>query len=275
MRVNGINTAIQSMMMLLAPAAAGALYDGLQLRAIFWVDVLTAIIGISLMLALKIERREVPAGAEKTHVFKDMAIGIRYAAGTKWLRQFLGIYVLYSLMFGPVIFLTPLMVARSFGEEPWRLVAHEIVFAVGMTLGGAAAGAFAGKAKNKVILVLMACAAFGAGTLLMGFSPNFWFYLGTMAATGLSVPFVNTGSMTVLQTKIPPDLMGRVFGLVMIVNGMLPLSMAIFGPISDRVRVETLLIITGAAMAAISAAGLLLKDMVRAGREAPVEVQGA
>jgi len=271
MRVNGINQGIQSAMMLAAPAAAGALYDRMQLRAIFWVDVLTAIIGISMLLAIKIERGTQP-NEEQQHVFKEMLAGLRYVGATSWLREFLGVYVLYSLMFAPVMFLTPLMVARSFGDEPWRLVVHEIVFAAGMTAGGVTAGVLADKFKNKVVLVITACAAFGAATLLMGFSPDFWFYLGTMLLAGLSVPFVNTGAMTVLQTKVQPDLMGRVFSLVMIVNaGVLPLSMAIFGPIADSVRVEALLIITGAAMVVISAFSFRLRAMVGAGRPAKIE----
>lgn len=268
MRINGIHTGIQSAMMLIAPAAAGGLYNLMQLRAVFWVDVLTAAIGIALLLTLHIEH-ETPQSEDTPHVFRDMLEGIRYMAGTKWLRQFMGIYAAYMLMFGPVCFLTPLMVARSFGDESWRLVAHEIVFAAGMTAGGLAAGIFADKIKNRSLLVLAACGAFGAQTLVMGFSPNFWFYLVVMLLMGLVVPFINTGAMTVLQTRVEPEKMGRVFGLVSIISsGIMPLSMAVFGPVSDAVSVETLLIITGVLMTAISLFGLRLREMVAAGRAA-------
>jgi len=271
MRVNGINAGIQSAMMLLAPVAAGALYDSMQLRAIFWVDVVTAAIGISMLLALNIERRD-PAPEGTQHVFKEMLGGLRYVGKTQWLRQFLGVYMIYCLMIAPVFFLTPLMVARSFGDEPWRLVVHEIVFAAGMTAGGVTASVFADKFKNKIILVVTACAAFGVATFVMGFSPGFVFYLGTMLLAGLAMPFVNTGGMTVLQTKVQPDFMGRVFGLVMIAqSGVMPLSMAIFGPIADAVRVETLLVITGAAMVAISMCSFRLKAMVAAGKSVEIE----
>ncbi len=36
----------------------------------------------------------------------------------------------------PVAFLTPLLVARSFGEEVWRLTANEVTFFAGSILGG-------------------------------------------------------------------------------------------------------------------------------------------
>jgi len=267
MRVNGIHSGIQSAMMLIAPLAAGSLYELMRLRAIFWVDVITAVIGISLMLTLRIERKEPPAAEQ--HVFREMLDGMRYVAGTKWLRQFLIIYAAYVLMFGPVMFLTPLMVARSFGDESWRLMAHEIAFSAGAIVGGVISSVFADKFKNKVILVLMGCLVFGLGTGIMGFSKGFWFYLGVMALLGLTMPFVNTGSMTVLQIRVEPEKMGRVFGMATIISsGLMPLSMAVFGPVSDRASVELLLVITGVLMAGISLFGLRLRDMVAVGKPA-------
>ena len=35
-----------------------------------------------------------------------------------------------------------------------------------------------------------------------------------------SVPFFNTTSMTLMQMKIPPELMGRVFGAVTMFSGL-------------------------------------------------------
>jgi DHA3 family macrolide efflux protein-like MFS transporter len=265
------------------------------LKTIFWVDVLTAAVGISLLLMIKAvyndkSRASAPENAlppkgetdieptapaaetqstlpAERHVIKEMLSGIRYVLYTKWLMQFFGFYLIYSLMFGPVMFLTPLMVARSFGDDAWRLVAHEIVFAVGMTAGGLTVGALANKFKNKVFMVMAACVAFGVTTLVMGFSFNFWFYLGVMLVMGATVPFVNTGSMTVLQLRVQPELMGRVFSLVSIVgSGTMPLSMAIFGPISDAVSVESLLIFTGALMILIALAAFRAKEMMAAGK---------
>ncbi len=241
----------------------------MKLRVIFWVDVLTAAIGISLLLALRTER-EVSADLqdeERPHVLKDMLGGIHYVIKTAWLRQFLGIYAAFALMFGPVVFLTPLMGARSFGEESWRLVAHEIAFAVGAIAGGVISSIFADKFKNKVILVVISCGAFGAATLVMGFSEGFIFYLGVMTLLGLTMPFFNTGSMTVMQTHVQPEIMGRIFGLVSIISsGVMPLSMAIFGPLSDLLSVETLLILTGALMVIISLFALRLREMVAIGQ---------
>ena len=54
MRVNGINGTIQSAMMLVAPAAAAAVYASMSIVAVFYIDVVTAILGIGLLLLVKV-----------------------------------------------------------------------------------------------------------------------------------------------------------------------------------------------------------------------------
>ncbi len=260
MRVNGLNASIQGMMMLVAPALAGLLLEVMGLALVFWVDVLTAVIGISLLLLIKRQRPEVERKDE--HIFVDMARGFRYVVGTRWLRLFMGLYVLLSLMLGPVIFLTPLMVARSFGDEEWRLVVHEIVFAAGFMLGGLLVGVVSQRVKNKTHLLGVACFLFGATVVVMGFSMNFIFYLAIMLPMGLAVPAINSSAMTIMQTHVAPDMLGRVFGLNSIVSASaMPLSMLIFGPISDSTPVERLLLITGAAVVLVAVAMLHSKQM--------------
>lgn len=60
------------------------------------------------------------------------------------------------------------------------------------------------------------------------------------------MPIFNTPSMVLLQEKIEGDLLGRVFGVLgMISTSMMPLGMLVFGPISDIIKIEWLLIGTG------------------------------
>jgi DHA3 family macrolide efflux protein-like MFS transporter len=56
MRVNGINATIQSAMMLVAPAAAAAVYASMSIIAVFFIDVVTAVFGIALLSLLAVPR---------------------------------------------------------------------------------------------------------------------------------------------------------------------------------------------------------------------------
>jgi len=67
-----------------------------------------------------------------------------------------------------------------------------------------------------------------------------------MGVTGLALPIFNTPSTVLLQEKVEEDFLGRVFGVLgMISTSMMPLGMLLFGPLSDAIRIEWLLLGTG------------------------------
>ncbi len=275
MRVNGINASVQGVLFLLSPAVAGALYKYISFTSVFWVDVVTAVIGIGVLM-LVVAPPRVLAPVEPGHMMADMKSGLRYIAHTKWLWQMILFYLFVAMMFGPVVFLTPLMVARSFGTDPQLLVIHEMVFSVGSILGGVLVSVWGGF-KNKTHTLIAACAFFGLTTFVMGFSQTFVFYLIIMFLMGISMPFEGSVANTILQTRTAPEMMGRVFGINSIIgSAAMPLSMVFFGPLADVTSVEILLIITGAAITAICLLSLRAKEMVQAGEPLPPggEAQG-
>lgn len=272
MRVNGINSTIQSVMFLLSPAVAGWLYGGLGITPVFLVDVITAVVGIGVFLRVSAPPREL-SQIQPGPLLGDMKSGFRYMTRTPWLWQMMLYYLLVGLMLSPSVILTPLMVARSFGPEPWRLVTHEVVFSVGSILGGVAVSLWGGF-RNKTLTLIAASSFFGLVTVLMGFSRDFLFYLITMFPLGLVVPFIHTASTTVMQTRTDPEMIGRVFGVSGIIgSAAMPLSMVWYGPLADRISVELLLIITGVGMVLIGLLALKGRAMREAGEPLPQEVQ--
>ena len=80
----------------------------------------------------------------------------------------------------------------------------------------------------------------------MGFTVNFFFFLVLMFLVGLFVPVFSTAITTLLQERVPIDMLGRVFSLVgIVVTGAFPFGMLVFGPLADIWGVEPLLIATG------------------------------
>jgi DHA3 family macrolide efflux protein-like MFS transporter len=246
-RFNGIQSAVQSLTMFASPMTAGALLTFLPIERIFFIDVVTAVIGISIVFffvkAPALDRA--PAGKGPGAYFGELKEGLRYVAGHAWLKILFCYTAFFGVCMTPAAMLTPLQVARSFGSDVWRLTAIELLFSLGMTLGGVAISVWGGFA-NKVHTMIMACFAFGVTTFLFGIVPNFWAYLAVMLLCGMTVPVFNTPSTALMQTKIEPQVMGRVFSILMMINSLaLPLGMALFGPLSDMVRIEYLLITTG------------------------------
>ncbi len=86
--------------------------------------------------------------------------------------------------------------------------------------------------------------------ITLGLTPNFWLYLAFMAAIGISMPLFNTPFTVLLQQRVDESYLGRVFGVfTMISTSVMPLAMMVFGPLADTIRIEWLLLSTGALMA--------------------------
>jgi len=244
MRVNGINGSIQSGMALLAPAAAGAIYATADLVAIFFIDVVTAVIGVGLIATIAVPT--IRRGSEvATGYFTDLVEGVRYIAHHAFVRWLLLLFGIVFLLTVAPSYLTPLMVARTFGDEVWKLTVLEISFSVGMVLGGVVIAIWGGT-RNKITMIVVSSVLFGVLSIALGLSTNLWVFFGFMFLVGLAVPFFSTPSMTLLQETVEPERQGRVFGFVGIVMAVaMPLGMIVFGPLADQFSVELLLVIAG------------------------------
>ncbi|MBO3095638.1 MFS transporter [Cellulomonas dongxiuzhuiae] len=269
MRVNGINGTIQSAMMLVAPALAAGMYAWASIEAIFFVDVVTALIGIGLLLLVpvpRLQRADQQAGVRG--YLADLTDGVRYVARTPFVRWILAMWGLVFVLIVAPSFLTPLMVVRSFGDEVWKLTVNELAFSIGMTLGGVVV-AWWGGLRNRVHMVVITTALFAVLNVGLGLSTNMWVFFGFMFLIGLGVPFFSTPTMTVLQEKVEPERLGRVFGFVGIVMAVaMPVGMAVFGPLADRYSVESLLVAAGVALMVVVVAGVALPSGRRAMAEA-------
>lgn len=262
MRVNGINGTIQSAMMLLAPAAAAAVYASMSIVAVFYIDVVTAVIGIGLLLLVTVPR--LVRTQEKVGYFDDLVGGVRYVVTHTFVRWILVLYAVVFVLIVAPSFLTPLMIVRTFGEEVWKLTVNELAFSIGMVIGGAAIAAWAGK-WNRVGMILGSTLVFGGISIGLGLSTNIWVFFAFMFLLGLSVPAFSTPSFTVLQETVEPEMQGRVFGFVGIVMALsMPFGMAVFGPLADQFSVESLLVWAGVALLLVVALALAVPGGRRA-----------
>lgn len=265
--INGLTQTIQAGMMLVGPPVAAVLYATLPLAAILSIDVVTAAIGIGL-LALVPVSKVARAQAAQDGYFGDLAAGFRYVVRHPLIRWLLGLYAVVMVLAAAPSFLTPLMVARSFGEEVWKLTVLELSFSIGMMLAGATIGAW-GKRFSRMTLIVGASIAFGALSIGMGLSTNLWVFYAFMFGVGVAVPAFSTPSMTVLQEAVEPERQGRVFGFFGIVSATaMPVGMAVFGPLADVRSVEFVLVASGLATFAVAAVALALPSGRRAMRAA-------
>lgn len=251
MRYNGLNACMQSLVQFAAPAAAGLLFAAASLRSALLVDVLTAAVGISLFLLVPLPAHPLPR--EQRSVLADMRQGLAYAFTQRFVGRLLLIYGLFVFLSVPAGFLAGLLVRRVYGETYWYLTIVEVIGFAGMAAGGLLMSLWGERTSRNRTLAL-ALAVYGALAALMGLTPPFPLYLALMLGYGIALTTVQTALTTLLQEAAAPALHGRIFGLLSAMYaGFLPLGMAVFGPLADYLPLSSLMIASGAALAAAAA----------------------
>lgn len=272
-RVNGINGSIQSLFMLASPVLGALLLSLVPLGKIFFIDIITAAVAIIVLLtAFQLPEKEKSTKEEvQENYFIELKQGIKYIVKTRFLIEFFGFCMIYFIMMAPAAFLTQVQVVRNYGEDYWHLSAIEVAFSLGMLAGGITITVWGGL-KNKVNTMMLAVVVMGLCTLALGIPMPFPLYVGLMCLFGIAMPLLNTPAMTMLQERVEPQYMGRVFGVMTMINtSMMPLGMVIFGPMADFMAIEVLLITTGFIMVLIALFMTRAKELMKAGH-APARI---
>ena len=244
MRVNGAQQTIQSGMMLFAPAVAAAVYASTGIVAVFFIDVVTAVAGVLLLLLVPVAR--MVRSTEPVSYFGDLLAGVRYVRGNASVRWVMGLVAVVMFMAGAPAHLTPLMITRSFGDEVWMLSVNELFWSVGMVVGGTLMAVFGPKVKRRVRLMVAASVGVGVLVIGLGVSTDFWVF--SVAGLVICILFQTllVPAATVLQEQVEDSMRGRVFGFYGIVMSVsMPVSMIVFGPLADRFAVESVMVLAG------------------------------
>ena len=247
-RINGIFGSINAVMSLIAPAVSGIILTLMSIEATFFIDVFTAIIGISLMLSLKVRLHERALQSLVSSHWQDFKAGLTYVRKHQIVMSLLIFFGFFMFFVSPAALLSPLLVARTYGSDVWRLTASEMAFSAGMVIGGLAVAAWSG--FNKRYLTISLCSVgFGIFTVGLGIASYFWLFLVLVFLMGILLPYFNATTMVILQERVEEAYQGRVFSFVSIVTGSaMPLGILFFGPISDMISIEWLMVCTGIAL---------------------------
>lgn len=263
-KISGQIGAFQSVQMIIAPAVAGVLFGMFDINYVILLDVVGAIFGSATMLITRLPERLKQDGP--VHFWQDMLTGWTLLRKDKGIFQLTLIGALFTLIFMPAGAVYPLMTTQYFRGTVAMASIVEVVFSVGMMLGGAwigwhGAGKDRGRALFGSILSVAVCGILSGilsrdfiGFILFNIL-NFFF--------GVGVPFFNAPFMAMIQERFAPEMLGRIIGLTsMLMNLAGPLGLVAAGPVADRFGVNMLFIIMGVG-ALVVGAGMLLLPAVR------------
>lgn len=283
-RINGISSGVQSFVMFSSPIAGAALLGVFPIHILMYMDVVTAVIGISvLVFFVRVpDRKQKSEGAiGAAAYFRDIGAGVRYVIKKTFLVKFLMLSALFNIMAAPMATLTPLQIARNYGDDIWmlfggfsfgaeqRLALAEVVFFVGMMLGGVLIAVWGGF-KNRTHTMALSTFLLGIGAVGLGVITNLWIYMLCMGFIGIVLNMFNAPMMSTMQSNVDGAYMGRVFSVLSMMSSlMMPLSMIFWGLLADRVAVDWLLVGTGIVIFMMGFIFVLDKTLLKAGRTKP------
>ncbi|MEU8261975.1 amino acid adenylation domain-containing protein [Micromonospora sp. NPDC048999] len=234
---NGVTQTAVGLTQFTVPLVAVALLEAVGLRGILLLDVASYAFAIGVLAlvrfphTLALQRRE-GIGAE-------IVAGLRYSLRRREFRAMLAFFAALNLFLFPALFLlSPLVL----GFADLTDVAHvALTGGVGAATGGLVMLIWGGPRRRRMRAVLLGTLGIAAAAVLTGLRPNLLLVAAGAFGMYLALGIVNGVYNTIIQTKVPPRVHGRVFALnQMVAQSTLPLGWGLVAPFAARV-VEPLL----------------------------------
>jgi MFS transporter, DHA3 family, macrolide efflux protein len=250
-RVAGLNQSLQGMAMLIPPLVGALLIEILPMQGVLAIDIGTAFLAIVPLLFVHIPnpRRDPALDAARPSVLKDMVAGLSFAFRWRGMLLLILGLALMNFVVNPAFSLLPLYVTRVLNGEAIHFGTLQAVFGVGFVLGGVLLSLWGGF-KKRIVTALLAVSVMGAAIMSMGLMPQGWIVLagGALFVTGLMEPVANGSFVATLQASVPEDMQGRVFSLLgSATQAVVPLGLALAGPLCDRFGMRVWFLIGGIA----------------------------
>jgi len=235
-RANGIREMAFPLAGVAAPALAGALYPLAGVEGIILVDLLTFAVAVVAIWGASIPRPPVTAEglAAAGGWLPELLGGLRYIFRLPGLLGFL-MYemVIYFLLNGPLDLGIPYLISRTGSEAVAGVILG--VMSLG-ALAGASIIAAKGRVRRRMVVLLAGMAFSGAMFLIFGRAYTPVWLAASLFLIMVPLPVEGALATSILQTKIPPDLQGRVFAVREQLGYLgATASFLLVGPLVDRV----------------------------------------
>lgn len=201
---------------------------------------LLAAVGLLSLKRTSVRRDVASGGNPLVAALTDIRDGLLYMVRTPWiLATLLFACVMLLVIMGPIQVLLPFIVQGRLGGDAGAFAATLAAFGVGGGVGSLLMASWRLPRRYLTVMVLL----WGLGSLpllVVGFVTSLWPLLATMFVIGAVTSGANVIWGTLLQRRVPPELLGRVSSLDFFVSlALMPVSMALAGPVGERLGMTT------------------------------------
>ncbi len=235
-RAGGIMQMGRAITTILTPVLAGVLYGLMSIKWILVIDFVTYFFAIGALLLVRIPqpKRITDTGDGKESIWSDIKFGWNYLLQRRGLFWLLWYFALVNFLLNSSNILSAPLIL-SFGTAT-DLGIIQMVAGASMLIGGLIMSAWGGPKEKKVWYVIGFIGLSSIGMVVIGLRPITWVIaLGNFLLL-ICIPFASALSQAIFQTKVAPDVQGRVFSIrSMISHSMIPIAFILSGPLHDFV----------------------------------------
>lgn len=212
-RASGMMSTIQSASEIGAPIFAGAFLGLIGIVGIFIIDVITFAFAVSALLLVHVPQPKKSAEGKQArgNLLQESLFGFRYILKYPGL---LGLQLLFftgNLMTSFAFVLLPAMVLARTGNDELALGSVQSVMAFGSLAGGILLSIWGGPAK-RIHGVLIGWGLSMLAQIFFGLSSGVFAWAALAFCMMFFTPILNGSNQAIWQSKVPPDIQGRVFG---------------------------------------------------------------
>lgn len=237
-RASGMISLAETGSRIFAPILAAILIARIGIVGIFIIDLATLVVALIMLLIVNVPNPVKKETSEegKGSFFVELAYGFKYLFSRASLLG-LQLVFFFGNFFAAIAYslIAPMVLARSAGDAT-ILGTVQSAGAIGGLLGSIALTAWGGP-KKKILGVLLGWVLTGIlGISLFGATGFLPVWIIANFLGMLVNPVLNGSNQAIWQSKVAPDVQGRVFSVRrLIAQVTTPLSMLVAGPLADKV----------------------------------------
>lgn len=248
-RANAINGFFSSIIYMIGPILGGIFYVLFPINQIFMIDIMTFLIALVPVLLINIPKvssfKQQEKEEEKLSFFKEFKIGLLAVITTPGLLSLIFLAMLLNFLHRPFSDLLPLYVNNIHNGTAIEL-SFVAAFMSIANIVGSFINAFKKEWKHKTSIIMIGSMTIFIGYSLLIITPYrcFIFIAIGLFIAGLSFNFILINYMTILQSSVPPDKVGRVVSLDhSITFAIMPLGSIIGGLLAELIGIKNLYLI--------------------------------
>jgi MFS transporter, DHA3 family, macrolide efflux protein len=261
-RAAGLTQTLNGIINIAAPPAGAFLMEALPMQSVLSVDIITAAMAIGCLVFIKIPQPVRTTLSIKLNIIGDMMQSFSYIWSTFGIRIMVLMVSIYCFFATPAYNLFPMLVNKQLGGDVLKLGWLNMIFGVGLIAGGLVLGAWGGF-KKRILTSAAGSSMQGLLIIGLGFATVklFPMVMAFNFMLGVGVAFASAPLSAILNSVVEKDMQGRVFSTMGSVSSMMvPLGLAVAGPVADAFGVKVVYFTAGAALLISMPLGLLSRS---------------